>query len=148
MHMSNFTNKSATVARLLLGTIFFVFGLNGFLQFLPQPPMPEAAGAFIGGLASAGYFFPLLKGLEVAAGIALLSNRFVPLALTVLAPITVNILLFHVVLAPAPALPLVIIAAQLFLAWAQRDVFAALLHAKTEHSPASSPVGRPLESHA
>lgn len=146
--MSNITHKSATVARLLLGTIFVVFGLNGFLQFLPQPPLPEAAGPFIGGLASAGYFFPLLKGLEVLAGVALLSGRFVPLALTVLAPITVNILLFHVVLAPAPALPLLIIAAQLYLAWVHRDVFAPMLRSRSEHAPSSGSVGRPVESHA
>ena len=146
--MSNLTRKSATVARLVLGTIFFVFGLNGFLHFLPQPPMPEAAGAFIGGLAGSGYFIPLLKGTEVLAGVALLSNRWVPLALTVLAPITLNILLFHLVLAPAPGLPLVIIAAQLYLAWVHKDVFARILTAKTELAPESVRAGRPIESHA
>jgi hypothetical protein len=146
--MSTFTHKSATVARLMLGTIFFVFGLNGFLQFLPQPPMPEAAGAFLGGLAGSGYFFPLLKGTEVLAGLALLSNRWVPLALTVLAPITVNILLFHLVLAPAPGLPLVIIAAQLYLAWVHRDVFAGILSARAELPRDSVPAGLPVESHA
>ncbi|MDB2447500.1 hypothetical protein N9W79_02615 [bacterium] len=88
-------------AQYLLGLIFFVFGLNGFLGFLPMPPMPEAAGAFMGGLAGAGYFFPFLKAFEVLCGLALLTNRFVPLALLILSPIVVNILLFHVFLAPA-----------------------------------------------
>jgi len=146
--MSNLTHKSATVARVLLGTIFFVFGLNGFLHFIPQPPMPEGAGAFIGGLAGAGYFFPLLKGTEVLASVALLSNRYVPLALTVLAPITLNILLFHLVLAPAPALPLVMIAAQLFLAWMHREAFAPVLRARAELAPSSTRVGRGIPSHA
>lgn len=146
--MSNITHKSAIVARLLLGTIFFVFGLNGFLGFLPQPPMPEAAGAFVGGLAGSGYFFPLLKGTEVLAGLALLSNRFVPLALTVLAPITINILLFHLVLAPAPGLPLVIIAAQVFLAWVHKDAFAKVLRAKHELPAVTTHVARPAHSHA
>jgi len=145
--MSNIAHKSAVATRFLLGTIFFVFGLNGFLHFIPQPPMPEAAGAFLGGLASTGYFFPLLKGTEVLASIALLSNRYVPLALTVLAPITINILLFHLVLAPAPGLPLVIIASQLYLAWTYRESFAGMLRAKVE-LPAGVPVARHVESHA
>lgn len=146
--MSSIVNKSSTVARLLLGTIFFVFGLNGFLGFIPQPPAPDAAGAFLGGLAGSGYFFPLLKGTEVLAGVALLSNRFVPLALTVLAPITINILLFHVVLAPAPALPLLIIAAQVFLAWVHRDSFAKILRAKSELPQPQVALTRTIESHA
>lgn len=146
--MSNITHKAAIVARLLLGTIFVVFGLNGFLGFIPQPPMPEAAGAFVGGLAGSGYFFPLLKGTEVLAGLALLSNRFVPLALTVLAPITINILLFHLVLAPAPGLPLVIIAAQVFLAWVHKDVFAKVLRAKHELPAVTTQVPRSAHSHA
>jgi len=146
--MSNFTRVSATAARILLGTIFFVFGFNGFLGFIPQPPPPEAAAAFLGGLAGAGYFFPLLKGTEVLAGLALLSNRYVPLALTVLAPITLNILLFHLVLAPAPGLPLVIIAAQLLLAWIHRDAYAGVLSAKHALPEVSAPVGQPIERHA
>src|SRR5437899_10985925 len=84
-------SKSITAARIVLGLVFFVFGLNGFFHFMPQQPMPAAAGAFGGALAQAGYFFPLLKPTETLAGVALLSNRFVPLALTVLAPIVVNI---------------------------------------------------------
>ena len=146
--MSNIQSKLATAARLLLGTIFVVFGLNGFLGFIPQPPAPEAAGAFLGGLAGAGYFFPLLKGTEVLVGLALLANRYVPLALTVLAPISINILLFHVVLAPAPALPLVIIAARLYLAWTHRDAFAEVLRAKHELPVASASAHRVVESHA
>ena len=73
--------------------------------------------------------FPLIKGTEVVSSILLLSNRFVPLALTLLAPISINILLFHVVLAPAPGLALFIIAAQLFLAWAHREAFRGVLSA-------------------
>src|SRR5689334_20804863 len=95
-------------AGVVLGLVFLVFGLNGFLHFIPQPPPPPGALPFIGGLASAGYFFPLLKGTEVIAGLALLSNRFVPLALTVLAPIIVNIVLVHVALLPG-GLPLAIV---------------------------------------
>lgn len=132
--MSFIKSKGASVARVFLGLVFTVFGLNGFLGFLPQPPLPEAAGAFIGALAQTGYLFPLIKGVEVATGLMLLSNRFVPLALTLLAPITVNILLFHAVLAPGVGLPLLLIAAQLFLAYSHASAFAPILRARQKAS--------------
>lgn len=94
--------KISTAARLLLGLIYLVFGLNGFLNFLPMkiPPMPEAATAFMTGMMKAGYFFPLLKGTEVVGGALLLSGFAAPLALVVLAPITLHIFLFHACLTP------------------------------------------------
>jgi hypothetical protein len=117
-----------TIARVLLGLPFVVFGLNGFLQFLPAPPLEGAAAAYMGGLAAAGYFFPLLKATEILAGLALLSGRAVPLALTVLAPIVLNILLFHaVVVGGGLALPLVLLALGLYLAWSYRDSFRGVL---------------------
>src|SRR5262245_35448654 len=104
--------------RLGLGLIFFVFGLNGFLNFLPQQPMPPGAMGFVGGLFQSGYFFPLLKSVEVAAGLMLLTNRFAPLALALLAPIVVNIVAFHAFLAPA-GLPLaaIVLALEIYTAW-------------------------------
>lgn len=128
--MSNVSKYVPTASRLGLGFVFTVFGLNGFLGFLPQPEMPGEAGAFLGALAATGYMFPLIKGTEVVAGLLLLSNRYVPLALTLLAPITVNILLFHSLLAPALALPLLLIVAQLYLAWVNRASFQGLLRAR------------------
>ena len=92
--------KVALIARIILGLIFFIFGLNGFLQFIPIPEMPGEAGAFLGALAATGYFFPVLKIFEIASGLMLLSGRFVPLALIFLAPITLQIFLFHAALAP------------------------------------------------
>lgn len=123
-------SKSIVAARVVLGLVFFVFGLNGFLHFIPQPPPPAAAGAFLGGLAGAGYFFPLLKTTETLAGLALLSNRFVPLALTVLAPIIVNIAFFHVFLAPGPAMVVLLLGLEIFLAWSYRDSFRGVLQAR------------------
>lgn len=87
-------------ARYLLGMIFLVFGLNGFFNFLPMPPMPEKAGAFLGGLAAAQYFFPVLKATEVLCGLSLLSGWYASLALVVLAPISLQIFLFHAFLTP------------------------------------------------
>ncbi len=124
--------KAKTATRLLLGAIFTVFGLNGFLHFIPQPPPTGLAAVFIGGLGASGYFFPLLKGTEVLVGLALLSNRFVPLALTVLAPVVVNIVAFHAFLAPSGvALPLVIAALGVYLAYTERAVFAPVLRARS-----------------
>lgn len=126
----NIRSKAPVIARVLLGLAFVVFGLNGFLQFLPMPPFEGEAATFMGGLAAAGYFFPLLKATEIVAGLALLSGRFVPLALTVLAPIVLNILAFHAFLAGGVALSLVLTALGLYLAWAYRDSFRGVLAAK------------------
>jgi uncharacterized membrane protein YphA (DoxX/SURF4 family) len=123
-------SKLPLIARLLLGLLFLVFGLNGFLNFMPAPPpMPEAAGAFAGALAATGYMFPLIKGIEVLVGILLLSNKFVPLALILLAPVSVNIFLFHAVLAPAGmALPVIIVLLHVFLGWANKASFKPLFN--------------------
>ena len=117
-----------TIARLGLGLVFLVFGLNGFLHFIPAPPPTGDAAVFVGGLAAAGYFFPLLKGIEVLAGLMLLANFRAPLALLLLAPIVVNIVAFHVELAPA-GLPIAIgvLALEVYLAWSYRKVFAPIV---------------------
>jgi uncharacterized membrane protein YphA (DoxX/SURF4 family) len=121
-----------TAARLFLGLVFTVFGLNFFLHFIPQPPAPPHAAAFAGALFASGYFFPLLKVTEIAAGLLLLGGFFVPLALTVLAPIIVNIIGFHLFLEPASLpLPLAVLAAEVYLAWSYRAAFAPMLHART-----------------
>jgi len=121
-----------TAVRLFLGLVFTVFGLNFFLHFLPTPPPPPGAAAFAGALFGSGYFFPLLKTIEVGAGLLLLGGRFVTLALAVLAPIVVNIVGFHLFLAPSGiALALAVPAAELYLAWTYRTAFAPMLKART-----------------
>jgi len=114
------------IARILLGLIFVVFGLNWFLQFLPQPAMREAAVAFFGGLATSGYMLPLLFATQLLGG-ALLLLGMVPLAIVILAPVIVNIVAFHVFLAP-DGLPLAVVVAMLaaFLAWAHRGAYRPL----------------------
>jgi uncharacterized membrane protein YphA (DoxX/SURF4 family) len=120
-----------TGARVLLGLVFFVFGLNGFLDFIPQPPLPESAMSFMGALAATGYMLPLIKGTEVVAGALLLSNRFVPLALVLLAPVLVNIAAFNLVMMPAnTVMTVVLLACELTLAWAWRDAFRGVLAAR------------------
>ncbi len=121
------TSKLPPVARVLLGLVFVVFGLNGFFRFLPMPPHPGAAGAFLGALAATGYMFPLLKTTEVLAGVLLLSGRLVPFALTLLAPVLVNIAAFHFVLEPqSSAMVVVLLALEAYLAWTHRAAYAPL----------------------
>ncbi len=126
----SFARFFPTISRVLLGLMFFVFGLNGFLNFIPPPPdtpMPEFATA----LFNTGYMLPLVKGTEVLVGVLLLVNRFVPLALVVIAPVIVNIVAFHAFLAPeGVGMSVVILALELYLAWCYRAAYRPLLAAR------------------
>ncbi len=86
------------IARILLGLILTVFGLNGFLQFMPMPEMTPEAGGLMGALAKAGYFFPLIAIVEILVGVLLLINKYTAIALIVLFPIMLNAFLFHLFL--------------------------------------------------
>ena len=124
-------NKVHFALRIFLGLIYFVFGLNGFLNFIPVPPMPEPMTTFMGALLNTGYFFPLLKGTEVICGALLLSGFFAPLALTILAPITLNILMVHLFVAQDGApMGFVMLVIQIFLMYGYRDRYSALFKAK------------------
>jgi len=115
------------IARVLLGLVFFVFGLNGFLHFMPNPPPTPAAGEFFGALIKTGYMFYLVFTPQVLGGALLILGIAVPFALTILAPVVVNIIFFHIYLSPG-LLPmaLVVAAFELFLAWYYRAAFAPL----------------------
>lgn len=134
--------RISTVARTLLGLGFVVFATNYFVPFLPaSEPPPADALPFLGAFAGSG-FLTFVKLVELGAGLLLLSNRFVPLALALLAPILVGITLFHALLAPAGiVVPLVLVALELALAWSYRDAFASMLRARVE--PAASPARAP-----
>ena len=130
-------SKLPMIARILLGLVFTVFGANKIIHFLPMPPMEGAAGDLMGGLMKSGFFFPLLGAVETVAGLLLLSGRYVPLGLAMLAGPVVGILAFHVTLAMA-GLPvaLVCLLLEVYLAYAYRDSFAGVLNAKA--APTSS----------
>src|ERR1700676_473590 len=86
------------IVRILLGLIFTVFGLNGFLQFIPVGSLPSGlAGQYLTVLFQSHYVL-FVSFFQVAGGVLLLVNRYVPLGLTILAPIIVNILLYHFLL--------------------------------------------------
>ncbi|PYS72588.1 MAG: hypothetical protein DMF69_07195 [Acidobacteria bacterium] len=92
------------IARVLLGLIFVVFGLNGFLNFINMGPMPAGlAGQFVGALALSHYFW-VVSALQVIGGALLLMSLYVPLGLVLLGPVIVNIVLYHVFLNPSGAL--------------------------------------------
>lgn len=125
------------IARVLMGIAFLIFGLNGFLNFIPAPKdMPQDIMAIMGAMLKGG-FFTVVSGAEVLVSVLLLINRFVPLALAMIAPIIVGILTFHIALQPATIAPGIVVAAlELYLAWSYRKAFGPMLAAKV------SPGGR------
>ena len=92
------------ISRILLGLMFLLFGLNGFLQFLPSPPIPGPAGQFLGLLVTSHYVAAIAL-VQVVSALLLLSGQFIPLALVLLGPVLVNILLFHIFFQPAGLAP-------------------------------------------
>lgn len=134
-----FTRYLPATARVLMGLIFLVFGLNGFLHFIPQPKeaMPPGAMAFFGELMQTHYMVPLIFSTQVLVGALLLLNCFVPLALALIAPVIVNIICFHLFLAPSSIGPgIVVLVLELYLAWSYRKYFSPMLACRT------SPAGR------
>ena len=115
------------IARLLLGLVFVVFGLNGFLNFLSMGPMPTGlAGQFIGALFASHYFW-VVAGLQVVGGLLLLVNRFVPLALVLLGPVIVNILLYHLFLNPTGMAPAILVTVLWFIVfYGHRQYFSSI----------------------
>jgi uncharacterized membrane protein YphA (DoxX/SURF4 family) len=116
------------IARILLGLIFVFFGSNGFLHFLPMPPLPQGVtGEYLHAFFASGYVY-VISGFQVAGGLLLLIGRFVPLGLTILAAIIVNIWTFHLLMAPEGLPPAVVVTIlELFLVWSYRDRFAGIL---------------------
>lgn len=115
-----------TIARLLLGIVFLAFGLNGFLHFIPMPPLTGAAAQFIGAIFGSGYWVAIFL-LQIIPAVLLLIDRYVTLALTVLGPVIVNIVFFHAFMAPE-GLPLAVLVAILWIVvWlGVRSAFAGL----------------------
>lgn len=115
------------IVRVLLGLMFAVFGSNAFLHFIPMPPLEGNAAAFMGALVNSGYIYPIAV-LQVLGGLLLLiGGRFVPLGLTLLGPVIVNIVLYHIFIEPQGLLMAGIISLfALFLLWVYRFKFPAI----------------------
>jgi len=124
--------RSVLVVRVLLGLIFFVFGLNGILHFM-KAPMPEGDAGTLAGIMAAHGWMTFVAVLQVVGGLLLLVGRYVPLGLVILAPIIVNILLFHFLLEPKGVGPgLVTALLEIFLIWVYRRSFRGLFDAAPE----------------
>jgi putative oxidoreductase len=122
----------ALIARILLGLIFFVSGLNGFLHFFPMGQMPTGlAGQYVGALMQSHYIY-FVAALQVAGGVLLLAGRYVPLGLTLLGPVIVNILLYHLLMDPK-GLPMAFVVTVLWgiVAFRNRQYFSGLFAQKT-----------------
>ena len=104
---------ASTIARYLLGVIFLVFGLNGFLHFIPMPLPPGVAGQFFMALGTSHYFVVVFL-LELIGAVLLLAGLYVALALAIIAPVVVNILCFHAFMEPS-GLPMAVIVSVLWL---------------------------------
>jgi putative oxidoreductase len=117
------------IARILLGLIFVFFGLNGFLHFLPAQLPPGVAGQFLGALF-ASHALLFIAAFQVIGGALLLIGRYIPLGLVILAPIIVNILIFHITMAPAGIVPGLVATILWFIVFAgHRSSFAGVLSA-------------------
>lgn len=117
----------ALVARILMGAIFLVFGLNGFFHFIPAPPPSGLAGEFSHALSASGYGY-FVFGIQAIAGFLLLMNQFVPLALVLLGPVIVNIIVFHLSMQPSGLPPgLVVTVLWMILAYRCRSLFLPFL---------------------
>jgi hypothetical protein len=126
---------AGVIARYVLGLIFVVFGLNGFIHFIPATPPTGVAGQFVGALFLSHYLIVIFL-LQLIPGILLLINRFVPLALVFLGPIIVNIFFFHALMAPS-GLPLALIVIVLWalVAFSVRMAFVGLFQSQVDFRP-------------
>jgi putative oxidoreductase len=120
------------ISRILLGFIYLVFGLDYFLHFIPYQPLHTGkTGAFVAGLKGVGYFYPMLKSIQIAGGISLLVDRYAPFSAVVLFPVSLNVLLFHTILVPSGWLMgVVLIVPNLILGYGYRKYYRGLFVAK------------------
>ena len=127
------------ISRFLLGLVFLVFGLNGFLHFIPMPPPGGVAGQFLGSMFVTKYLL-FVFAIQLIGGVSLLLNRYVPLALTILGPIIVNILLFHSLMNPSGLVLALFVTILWVVVFASvRSAFAGIFQARVETTPASVP---------
>lgn len=120
--------KATIISRILLGAIYLVFGLDYFLHFIPyQPNHTGRVAAFKAALLGVGYFYPMLKSIQIVGGLSLLVNRYAPFFAVVLFPISLNVLLYHTILVPSGWLMgVLLIAPNLFLGYAYRNYYSGM----------------------
>ena len=117
--------KATIISRILLGFIYLVFGLDYFLHFIPyEPHHTGKVAAFKAGLIGVGYFYPMIKSIQIVGGISLLIDQFAPFFAVVVFPISVNVFLYHTILVPSGWLMgVLLIGPNLFLGYAYRKFY-------------------------
>jgi putative oxidoreductase len=120
--------KLTLISRILLGFIYLVFGLDYFFHFIPYDPHHTGkVAAFKDALLGAGYFYPMLKSIQIVGGLSLLTNWYAPFFAVVVFPISVNVLLYHTFLVPSGWLMgVVLIVPNLFLGYAYRKYYSGM----------------------
>jgi hypothetical protein len=128
---------ASTISRYLLALVFIVFGLNGFLHFIPQPPPPAGSAGEYFKVMSESHYLVFVFALQLIAGVLFLFRRTAPLALTIIGPVIVNILLFHALMDPPGIVPgLVATVLWLLVFWQFRTAFYGILFGESQ--PVSS----------
>ena len=123
-------NKAKLIIRILFGLMLVIFGLNKFLQFMPMPPMSEAAGVFMGALVKSGYLMVVVALVEIATGVLLLVNKYQSLALVLVFPVILNAFLFHLFLdIPGIGGAVFAMAMNIFLFFGNKEAYHNLLKA-------------------
>ena len=121
------------IVRILLGVAFLIFGVNGVLNFIPQPPIPPGLVKDFSTVMAASHYMAAVGVVEIIASVLLLVNRYVPLALVLLGPVLVNILLFHLLMAPASIAPGIVVTIFWFVVfYSVRSAFAGIFQAKVQ----------------
>ncbi len=120
--------KATVVSRIVLGFIYLVFGLDYFFHFIPyEPNHTGRVAAFKAGLKGVGYFYPMIKSIQIAGGISLLANLYAPFFAVVLFPLSVNVFLYHAILVPSGWwMGVLLIAPNLFLGYAYRKYYSGM----------------------
>ena len=117
-----------TISRIILGFIYLVFGLDYFFHFIPyEPNHTGKVAAFKAALMSVGYFYPMIKSIQIVGGLSLLINRYTPFFAVVLFPISVNVFLYHTILVPSGWLMgVLLIVPNLILGYAYRNYYRGM----------------------
>ncbi len=120
--------KATLISRVLLGFLYLVFGLDYFLHFIPyQPNHTGRVAAFKAALMGVGYFYPMIKSIQVLGGLSLLINRYAPFSAVVLFPISVNVFLYHTILVPSGwYMGVLLIGPNLLLGYAYRKYYQGM----------------------
>ncbi len=120
------------VSRILLGVVFLIFGANGFFHFIPQPPMPDSLATRFSTAMMQSHYFLVVSAVEVVSALLFLFNRYVPLGLTLIGPVVVNILLFHIFLLPSGLAIAALVAVLWFIVfYAHRAAFAPIFESRS-----------------